>query len=101
MVEYNPFGSEVLDNPFPFYAELREQCPVHRYDDYTHPLYTATRYDDVVELLTTVDTWSSQWGQMPTYEDRGCLFSDPPVPHDVSQDRSDQLRPSSRGPNAG
>ncbi len=79
MVEYDPFSAEVLEDPFAAYAELRGECPVHRFDGYTHPLYTATRYDDVVELLTTVDTWSSHWGQMPTYEDRGCLFSDPPV----------------------
>ncbi len=76
---YDPFAAEVIADPFPHYAELRDHCPVHRFDGYTHPLYTATRYDDVVELLTTVETWSSRWGQMPTYEDRGCLFSDPPV----------------------
>lgn len=79
MSDYDPFSAEVLQDPFPFYDELRSSCPVHRYDGYTHPLYTATRYDDVVELLTSVESWSSNWGQMPTYEERGCLFSDPPV----------------------
>ena len=79
MVDYDPFSDTVLDDPFAAYAELREQCPVHRFEGYTHPLYTATRYDDVVELLTTVDRWSSHWGQMPTYDERGCLFSDPPT----------------------
>jgi len=79
MGEFDPFSAEVLEDPFSAFAELRDTCPVHRFDGYTHPLYTATRYDDVVELLTTVDVWSSRWGQMPTYEDRGCLFSDPPV----------------------
>lgn len=79
MADYDPFSPEVLADPFAAYATLREQCPVHQFDGYSHPLYTATRYDDVVELLTNIDDWSSQWGQMPTYEDRGCLFSDPPV----------------------
>lgn len=79
MVDYDPFSAEVLEDPFSAYADLRSECPVHLFDGYTHPLYTATRYDDVVELLTNVDSWSSHWGQMPSYDDRGCLFSDPPV----------------------
>ena len=79
MVDYDPFSADVLANPFAAYAELRSECPVHQFDGYTHPLFTATRYDDVVELLTTLDRWSSNWGQMPSYEERGCLFSDPPV----------------------
>ncbi len=78
MVEYDPFSREVLDDPFPSYAALRDDCPVHRFDGYAHPLYTATRYDDVAELLTDVDRWSSHYGQMPGYSVRGCLFSDPP-----------------------
>ena len=77
-VEYNPFAPDTMADPFPAYAELREQCPMHRFDDYAHPLYTTTRYDDVVELLTDVDTWSSHYGQMPRYSVQGCLFSDPP-----------------------
>lgn len=77
-VDYDPFAAEVLEDPFPFYADLRTSCPVHRHDDYVHPLYTATRYDDVVELLTDPERWSSQWGQMPNHTDNGCLFTDPP-----------------------
>ncbi len=75
---YNPFAQETLDNPFPAYEALRNECPVHQFDGYNHPLYTATRYDDVVELLTNVDQWSSSYGQMPSYSEKGCLFSDPP-----------------------
>lgn len=78
MEDYNPFGPEVLADPFPAYAELRSGCPMHRFDGYDHPLYTATRYDDVVELLTDIDRWSSHYGQMPSYSVKGCLFSDPP-----------------------
>lgn len=76
--DYNPFAPDTLADPFPAYAELRGECPMHRYDDFAHPLYTATRYDDVTELLTDVDTWSSHYGQMPRYSVQGCLFSDPP-----------------------
>lgn len=76
--DYNPFAPDTLADPFPAYAELRGECPMHRYDDFAHPLYTATRYDDVTELLTDVDTWSSHYGQMPRFSVQGCLFSDPP-----------------------
>lgn len=78
-IGYDPFAPETLDDPFGQYSNLRENCPVHRYDGFPgHALYTATRYDDVVRLLTSVDEWSSHYGQMPRYSVNGCLFSDPP-----------------------
>ncbi len=77
-MDYNPFATETLADPFPAYAALRKECPMHRFDNFAHPLYTATRYDDVAEMLTDVDTWSSHYGQMPRYSVQGCLFSDPP-----------------------
>jgi len=76
--DYNPFADETLANPFPAYAEMRATCPMHRFDDYPHPLYTVTRYEDVAALLTNVDTWSSKYGQMPRFSVQGCLFDDPP-----------------------
>lgn len=77
-VHYDPFAQDTLDDPFPAYERLRERCPIHRFDDYAHPLWTATRYDDVTQMLTDVETWSSHYGQMPRYSVQGCLFSDPP-----------------------
>ena len=77
-VDYDPFAPDPLRDPFPAYAELRESCPIHRFDEYAHPLWTVTRYDDVTTLLTNVDLWSSHYGQMPRYSVQGCLFSDPP-----------------------
>ena len=76
--EYNPFGEEVLEDPFPFYEDLRNSCPVHVHSEFQHPLYTLTRYDDVAEMLTNFNLWSSHYGQMPRYSVQGCLFSDPP-----------------------
>ena len=54
-VDYDPFAADTLRDPFPAYAELRASCPVHRFDDYAHPLWTVTRYDDVTALLTDID----------------------------------------------
>ena len=76
--EYNPFREEVLEDPFPFYEDLRNSCPVHVHSEFQHPLYTLTRYDDVAEMLTNFNLWSSHYGQMPRYSVQGCLFSDPP-----------------------
>ncbi|MAT02953.1 MAG: cytochrome [Acidimicrobiaceae bacterium] len=76
--QFNPFSPDALDDPFPFYKNLREDCPVHKYEDFTYPLYTTTRYEDVSEMLTNVELWSSHFGQMPRYSVQGCLFSDPP-----------------------
>ena len=76
--EFNPFSDEVLNDPFTFYKNLRETCPIHKYEDFTYPLYTTTKYDDVTEMLTNVELWSSHYGQMPRYSVEGCLKSDPP-----------------------
>ncbi|GIR35490.1 MAG: hypothetical protein CM15mP49_08750 [Actinomycetota bacterium] len=76
-INYDPFGDQVLEDPFPFYEELRNSCPVHIHSDFLHPLYTLTRYDDVAEMLINFDLWSSHYGQMPRYSVQGCLFSDP------------------------
>ena len=77
-IDYNPFASKTLKDPFTEYDKLREKCPVHKFDDFSHPLFTVTRYEDVVQLLTNIDMWSSHYGQMPRYSVQGCLFSDPP-----------------------
>lgn len=77
-IEYNPFAPETLDNPFKSYHQLQDSCPVHKYEEFPHPLFTVTRYEDVVHLLTNIELWSSHYGQMPRYSVQGCLFSDPP-----------------------
>ena len=77
-IEYDPFSNETLEDPFPFYENLRNSCPVHVHSDFLHPLYTLTRYEDVSEMLTNFNLWSSHYGQMPRYSVQGCLFSDPP-----------------------
>ena len=76
--EFDPFSDEVLKDPFVFYKDLRETCPVHKHEDFTYPLYTTTKYDDVTAMLTNVELWSSHYGQMPRYSVEGCLKSDPP-----------------------
>jgi cytochrome P450 len=78
-IEYDPFGAEVLADPFPSYATLREECPVHRYDGFDPPFVTITRHEDVSAMLRDWATWSSHYGQSPRFTVSGCLFSDPPA----------------------
>ncbi|QOY86453.1 cytochrome P450 [Paludibaculum fermentans] len=46
---YNLLDPEVLDNPYPLYARLRSEDPVH-WDPFLHA-WVVTRYDDVVQVL--------------------------------------------------
>ncbi len=76
---YNPFAEDVLTDPAGAYRYLREQCPVHHFEGFGDKgFYTVSRHDDVRELFTDVDLWSSNWGQGPIYTKEGGLRSDPP-----------------------
>ncbi|MEM7094532.1 MAG: cytochrome P450 [Actinomycetota bacterium] len=76
--DYNPFSAEVLRDPFPALAELRTECPVHRFDGFDPPFLTVTRLDDVTSILRDNDTWTARYGQSPLHKVSGCLFTDPP-----------------------
>ncbi len=49
-VQYNPFIAEVHANPYPMYARLRAEDPVHWSS--LMEAWVLTRYDDVVAVLT-------------------------------------------------
>ena len=77
-MSYDPLGPDVLADPFPSYAELREHCPVHHFDRFTPPFFTLSRYDDVIEALRDVETWSMRYGPSPQYTRPSGLVNDPP-----------------------
>jgi cytochrome P450 len=77
--EYNPFAEDVLTDPAGAHRHLREECPLHHFEGFGDKgFYTVSRHDDVRELFTDVDLWSSDWGQGPIYTKEGGLRSDPP-----------------------
>jgi cytochrome P450 len=75
---YDPMSPQVLADPFPAYARLRDECPVHHHASFTPPFFTVTRHDDVTEVLRDVETWSMKYGPSPQYTRGSGLVSDPP-----------------------
>jgi cytochrome P450 len=56
--DYNPLLPEVRANPYPYYAALRREDPVHQILPGA-PFYAVSRYDDVCEVLHRPDVFSS------------------------------------------
>ena len=59
---YNPLDPAVLDNPFPAYAELREQCRVHHTSMGGREFLTVANRADVHEILTKPNEWVNRYG---------------------------------------
>ena len=59
-LDYRPFSSAVMADPYPWYERLRAESPVHHdaYDD----LWVISRYDDVLHVLRDPATFSSAAG---------------------------------------
>jgi cytochrome P450 len=78
---YDPFDEKFREDPYPAYAELREQCPVHRYElpaaevertnenplvaRPTREFYSIARYDDVMATLQDNVVFASGQGPGP------------------------------------
>ena len=56
-MDYNPFLPEVKDNPYPYYAYLRQHAPVYEVPGVG--FWVVSRYDDVLSLLKTPQVFSS------------------------------------------
>lgn len=78
-MDYNPLLPEVKQNPYPYYAQLRQHHPVYRID----PLgaYAVSRYDDVVWMLNHPELFSSAGFNTIQIDERPTammVFADPP-----------------------
>lgn len=61
---YDPFAPEMQQNPFPWYAALRENAPVWK-----HPatgIVFVSRHAEVSEILADPTTYSSRFASQPT-----------------------------------
>ncbi len=58
MVSFNPYTPEFRNDPYPEYAALREQDPVHR--SKTLQFWVLTRYADCARVLRDEESFSSE-----------------------------------------
>ncbi len=61
MTDYEPIdffrGSDLVDDPYPYFDWLREQCPVRR--ETHHDVMMVTGFDEAVAVYTNTDSFSS------------------------------------------
>jgi cytochrome P450 len=57
---FDPFAPDVIDDPYPHYARLRDHAPVFRIE--ADNMWMVTRYDDVAAVLHDPATYSSADG---------------------------------------
>lgn len=78
-MNYNPLLPEVKANPYPYYAQLREEAPVYQIEGLG--AYAISRYDDVLYALNHPEVFSSEGYSNTTINDQPTkmmIFSDPP-----------------------
>lgn len=56
--DFSLLTPEVRENPYPYYAALRRESPIHQLAPGA-PLYAITRYEDVLHILHRPETFSS------------------------------------------
>mgnify|MGYP001821664403 CR=1 FL=1 len=74
--EYDPFGDAVMRDPWPFYAALRRESPVHYTDKYD--TWFLSKFEDIRES-TLNDTFSAEKGVTPEM----VILKRPPPPDPV------------------
>ena len=89
MSQYNILAPEVRNDPYPFYAALREEAAAVQVDPFG--LWMVTRYEDVVDVVKRTDEFSSTGNQRTT---GGELFGGMTPPTIITSDNPihDRLR---------
>ncbi len=59
---------EVMEDPWPTYRDLVDQCPVTHVEGLVNPMFAMARRDDVHEMLTNTDLWSNRHGSGVAYD---------------------------------
>jgi cytochrome P450 len=78
-VDYDPYDSSLVNNPFPIYARLRDESPVY-YND-AMDFWALSRYDDVVRYLNDPERFSNAHGNTLEGDGEGLpllVAQDPP-----------------------
>jgi cytochrome P450 len=77
---FNPFDPSMVEDPYPAYAQLRRDDPVHRMSMMGMDSLVFSKYDDVSAVLRNHDAFSSQ-GAILAGDDEGArtlIGTDPP-----------------------
>jgi len=77
-MRWSPLDPDILEDPARGHGPLIARCPVHRCDDFDPPFYTLSRYEDVVNALRDIETFSSEFGQGPRFSPPQGMLCDPP-----------------------
>ncbi len=59
-IAFDPYDYAFQEDPYPVYARLREQEPLHYNEQ--HDLWVLSRYDDIQHALRTEGTYSNRMG---------------------------------------
>lgn len=81
-MNYNPFSPEVKENPYPYYAHLRQHAPVYQIPDVG--MWAVSRYDDVLYMVRNPQLFSSAALIQATFP--GDLNFSPDAPFMLSSD---------------
>jgi cytochrome P450 len=86
-VRFDPYDAELIVNPYPMFARLREEAPL--YHNAQYDFYALSRFADVNKALVDHDTFSSARGAILELIKANLdipsgmlIFEDPPI-HDV------------------
>ena len=77
MIEYDPFSETMRDDPFPVYAQLRAESPVHYVE--RHGVWALALFDDVWKVGEDSATFSSPGPPLQTMATAEVMQADDPV----------------------
>jgi cytochrome P450 len=87
MVHYDPYDTDIDDDPYPTWTRLRDECPLYRNDELD--FFALSRWDDVRPALIDWETYRSGRGTVLDILRAGIeippgilLWEDPPI-HDA------------------
>ena len=74
LLDYDPYSHEVMRNPWPFYAQLREEAPAFYNEKYD--CWFLSRFEDIWQATTRPEVFSVETGVSPAQ----ILLREPPPP---------------------
>ena len=63
MVDYDPFSDQIMDDPNPVYAELREEAPAYYVEKYD--AWALSRFEDIWKASSEPENYSAAQGTTP------------------------------------